>query len=120
MKSSVKNNSFFKPPAYNKAGGIFMSDMPIRFETNPYHKCILSDRKNLELTGVKQIDSFDAHEFLLETSQGWCIIQGKELSLDKLDTDRGEVIIKGLIDMIQYLNNKQSPEKESLFKRIFQ
>lgn len=97
-----------------------MSDMPIKFETNPYHKCILSDRKNLELTGVKQIDSFDSHEFLLETSQGWCIIQGKELTLDKLDTDRGEVIIKGLIDTIQYLNNKQTQDRDGFFRRLFQ
>lgn len=97
-----------------------MSDMPIKFETNPYHKLMLSDRKTLELSGIKQIDSFDAHEFLIETSQGWCIIQGKELSLDKLDTDRGEVIIKGLIDSIQYLSNKQNNDGTSLLKRLFQ
>ncbi|MBR5004010.1 MAG: YabP/YqfC family sporulation protein, partial [Erysipelotrichaceae bacterium] len=56
-----------------------MNDHPIRFETNPTHRVMMSDRKNLELCGVKQIESFDANEFLLETSQGWCVISGREL-----------------------------------------
>ena len=43
---------------------------PLKFEANPYHNLVLKDRKVLDLTGVKQIDSFDSHEFLLETSQG--------------------------------------------------
>ena len=50
---------------------------PLRFETNPYHNVIIKDRKVMELTGVKQIDSFDSSEFLLETAQGWMVIQGK-------------------------------------------
>ena len=97
-----------------------MSDNTIKFETNPYHRLMMSDRKSLDLSGIKQIDSFDANEFLLETSQGWCIISGKELTLDKLDTDKGEVSIRGLIDAIQYLSNKQNKSTEGIFKRLFQ
>ena len=40
------------------------------FETNPYHNLSLKDRKVLELSGVKLIDSFDANEFLMDTSHG--------------------------------------------------
>ncbi|MBQ7888966.1 MAG: sporulation protein YabP [Erysipelotrichaceae bacterium] len=97
-----------------------MTDSPIKFETNPYHRLMMSDRKSLDLSGVKQIDSFDSNEFLLETSQGWCIISGKELTLDKLDTDKGEVSIRGLIDSIQYLSNKQGKSTDGFFKRLFQ
>ena len=97
-----------------------MTDSPIKFETNPYHRLMMSDRKSLDLSGVKQIDSFDANEFLLETSQGWCIISGKELTLDKLYTDKGEVSIRGLIDSIQYLSNKQGKSTDGFFKRLFQ
>ena len=49
---------------------------PLRFETNPYHNIVIKDRKVMELTGVKQIDSFDANEFLLETAQGWLTGKG--------------------------------------------
>lgn len=38
------------------------------FETNPYHNLSLKDRKVLELSGVKLIDSFDANEFLMDLS----------------------------------------------------
>ena len=73
---------------------------PLRFETSPYHNVLLKDRKTLELSGVKQIDSFDSSEFLLETTLGWMLVSGKELTLGKLDTDHGDVIIKGNIDAI--------------------
>ena len=53
---------------------------PLRFETNPYHNVVIKDRKVMELTGVKQIDSFDSSEFLMETAQGWMLVQGKDLT----------------------------------------
>ena len=91
---------------------------PLRFETNPYHNVVLKDRKVLELTGVKQIDSFDASEFLLETAQGWMIVQGKDLTLGKLDTERGDVIIRGLIESMSYVSNKKG-SKDSMMHKIF-
>ena len=80
---------------------------PLRFETNPYHNVIIKDRKVMELTGVKQIDSFDSSEFLLETAQGWMVIQGKDLTLGKLDTERGDVVIRGVIEALSYVSNKK-------------
>ena len=90
----------------------------LRFETNPYHNVILKDRKVLELTGVKQIDSFDSNEFLMETAQGWMIVQGKELVLGKLDTERGDVVIRGLIESLAYVSNKKS-SKDSMMSKLF-
>ena len=80
---------------------------PLRFETNPYHNVIIKDRKVMELTGVKQIDSFDSSEFLLETAQGWMVIQGKDLTLGKLDTERGDVVIRGVIEALSYVSSKK-------------
>lgn len=84
---------------------------PLRFETNPYHNVIIKDRKVMELTGVKQIDSFDSSEFLLETAQGWMVIQGKDLTLGKLDTERGDVVIRGVIEALSYVSNKRETER---------
>ena len=92
---------------------------PLRFETNPYHNVMIKDRKVMELTGVKQIDSFDSSEFLLETAQGWMVVQGKDLSLGKLDTERGDVIIKGLIESLAYVSNKKGNGKESVISKVF-
>ena len=95
------------------------SSNPLRFETNPYHNVVLKDRKILEITGVKQIDSFDASEFLLETAQGWMVISGKYLTLGKLDTERGDVIIRGLIESLSYVSNKKGKNSESMISKIF-
>lgn len=99
----------------------YMEEMnnPLRFEANPYHNVILKDRKSMELTGVKQIDSFDSNEFLMETAQGWMIVQGKDLVLGKLDTERGDVIIKGLIESMSYVSSKKGGGKESVISKIF-
>lgn len=92
---------------------------PLRFETNPYHNVMIKDRKVMEITGVKQIDSFDANEFLIETAQGWMLIQGKDLTLGKLDTERGDVIIRGLIESLSYVSNKKGNPKESMISKLF-
>ena len=73
----------------------------------------------MELTGVKQIDSFDSSEFLMETAQGWMLVQGKDLTLGKLDTERGDVVIKGLIENLSYVSNKKGSPKESFMSKIF-
>lgn len=92
---------------------------PLRFETNPYHNVVLKDRKVLELTGVKQIDSFDANEFLMETAQGWMVVQGQDLTLGKLDTERGDVVIRGVIESMSYVTNKKGSNKDSMISKIF-
>ena len=40
-------------------------DNSLHFEQTPYHHICLKDRKTLELTGVKKIESFDSYEFLI-------------------------------------------------------
>lgn len=92
---------------------------PLRFEATPYHNVVIKDRKTMELSGVKQIDSFDSSEFLLETTLGWMLVTGKDLTLGKLDTDHGDVVIKGNIDSMTYVSGKKGQEHGSLFARLF-
>lgn len=89
----------------------------IKFDANPYHNMVLKDRKYLEISGVKEIEHFDEEEFLIETVQGFMEIAGRELTLDKLDKERGDVLIKGTIDSIKYTSSKKS--KESMMSKLF-
>ena len=94
-------------------------DNQIHFEQTPYHHVYLKDRKTLELTGIKKIESFDSLEFLIETSLGFLNITGSELSLTRLDQEKSEVSIKGNIDSISYVANKKGPKsKESVFNKL--
>ena len=91
----------------------------IRFEHTPYYNVYLKDRKSIELTGVKNIESFDSLEFLIETSLGFLNITGTDLSLIRLDQEKCEVSIKGNIDSISYVSNKKNPKaKESVFNKL--
>ncbi len=91
----------------------------IRFEHTPYHNVYLKDRKHVELTGVKNIESFDSIEFLIETSLGYLHITGTELALLRLDQEQCEVSIKGNISSIAYINSKKGAKtKDTMFNKL--
>ncbi len=84
------------------------------------HSITLNERKNLIISGVKKIDSFDNEEFLLETNMGYIIIKGKTLEIVKLDTYQGTVSIKGTVNSLNYMENANKKEKdESIFSKLF-
>ena len=84
------------------------------------HNINITQRRNINLTGVKKIESFDETEFLLQTNMGYMLIKGNSLEIIKLDTYQGDVAIKGKIDSLSYLESTNKKEKtESIFSKLF-
>lgn len=84
------------------------------------HTVNISQRKSINISGVKKIENFDESEFLLETNMGYMQIKGSSLEIIKLDTYQGDVAIKGKIDSLSYLETSKSQEKqESIFSKLF-
>ena len=84
------------------------------------HSINIIERKNILITGVKKVDSFDNEEFLVETTMGYLVLKGNDLELVKLDTLQGSVTIKGYIKSFDYLDDNIKKEKEgSIFNRLF-
>jgi len=84
------------------------------------HSITINERKNIVISGVKKIDSFDNEEFLLETNMGYIVIKGENLEIIKLDTYQGNVSIKGKINNLNYMENPNKKEKEeSIFNKLF-
>lgn len=81
------------------------------------HNITINERKNIIISGVKKIDSFDDEEFLLETTMGNIIIKGKELEIIKLDTYQGSVSIKGVINSLIY--SDATKKEEGMFSKLF-
>lgn len=79
------------------------------------HGITLSERKNVVITGVKKIESFDNEEFLMDTTLGFLNIKGNDLEIIKLDTYQGNVSIKGRFDSLIYVDNGISKNKEESF-----
>lgn len=84
---------------------------------NLNHNITISERKNIIITGVKKIDSFDNEEFLLETTMGNLVIKGKDLEMIKLDTYQGNVSIKGVMNSVMYTDI--SKKEEGVFSKLF-
>ena len=82
------------------------------------HIIKLTDRKNIIISGIKKINSFDEKEFDLDSVMGSIIIKGSNLEMIKLDTIEGNVSIKGQINSFTYsdTNNKESSILAKLFK----
>ena len=66
------------------------------------HKLTLNDRKNLTLTGVTEIVSFDDTTIILQTHLGALEVQGQSLQLKTLSIDGGQVIVSGHISTLIY------------------
>ena len=79
---------------------------------------ILKDRRNLSINEVIDVDSFNFNEILIKTNKGIMSIKGKELHVKRLNLEKNEIDIDGVINSIEYLQ-KAKEEKESFFKRIF-
>lgn len=84
------------------------------------HVVTLSERKNIVITGVKKIESFDNEEFLMETNMGYIVLKGEELEIVKLDTYQGNVSIKGKVNSLTYMENLSKKNKEDgVFNKLF-
>ncbi len=81
------------------------------------HSITIQERKNIILTGIKKIESFDNEEFLLVTTMGNIIIKGINLEIIKLDTYQGNVSIKGTIISLNYTDKEK--KEEGLFNKLF-
>ena len=88
--------------------------------SNYNHSINILERKNILVTCVKKIESFDDQEFLMETVMGFLALKGEGLELLKLDTLQGNVSIKGLLKSFSYIDEGMKKEKDaSIISRLF-
>ena len=77
------------------------------------------DRASVAISGINKIISFDDEEFLLESVMGNINLKGEGLELLKLDTNDGNVKIKGKINSFTYLDGKEKNKEESFITKLF-
>jgi len=80
---------------------------------------VMRSRRLLDITGVKQVESFDNEEFLLETVMGFLAIKGQNLQMKNLDVDKGIVSIKGKIFDLVYLDDQHGEKAKGFFSKLF-
>ena len=66
------------------------------------HNMILENRKSLSISGITDVDSFDEREIILYTQLGDLTIQGRELHIDAMSVETGDMTITGDIWALIY------------------
>ena len=81
------------------------------------HNLILEGRKRLNISGVEDVESFDEESVVVYTTKGLLIVNGKDLHIEKLSLDGGDLAIEGEVDSLRY--EEESKERGGFFSRMF-
>ena len=84
-------------------------------ETHLPHSLQLKDRKNLSMSGVTEVVSFDDLSVVLKTSLGTLTVQGQELQLKTLSLDGGQVSVEGSVTALIYEEPRSGTWRQRLF-----
>ena len=66
------------------------------------HKVTLDGRNRLNMTGVREVESFDEGMVVLHTTRGTLVVRGQGLHLQLLSLDGGQVHVDGTVDSLTY------------------
>ena len=78
------------------------------------HRLSLNERRELTMTGVTEVVSFEENAVVLRTALGTLLVQGKDLQLKTLSLEGGQVAVKGEVCALIY----EEP-RAGLWRRFF-
>lgn len=79
------------------------------------HDVIIKSRKRLEMSGINDVISYDDSEIAVQTDNTSLSIEGEGLKIERFDSEKGELLVNGLINGIFYFG-KEVKKKKALFK----
>lgn len=86
--------------------------------TKGSHNIIMENRKSLSISGITDVDSFDEKAICLYTQLGELTIHGKELHIDSMSVETGDMTVTGDIWSIIY-GDKDRHSPLSALGRLF-
>ena len=73
---------------------------------------LIRSRKHIDVTGVRDVVSFDDRAVVMMTSGGDMAIEGENLKIGVLDTDKGIVSVDGRISAVIYYDAEPQPKRK--------
>ena len=86
-------------------------------ETNSKQIITLTDGKILTMGGVVDIAGFEDGMIVLDTTRGRINIEGADLKIESLNSDGGNILIKGQIT--GFFCSEERADKKSFLRKIF-
>ena len=89
--------------------------------SNEIQNIVLENREKLNISGVKDVLSFDDKIVIVETELGLLTIKGDNIRINKLSLDNLDISIDGTINSLNYSNSGESINKKntSFLNKIF-
>lgn len=84
--------------------------------TRPEHSINIISRRHMDISGVRDVESFDEEGASLITNCGRLSLEGKNIKVSALDVERGVVKIEGQIDALFYSDVRED-SRRGLFGR---
>lgn len=78
---------------------------------------IIENRKNLNISGVKDVSNFDDETILLDTFLGKMTIKGEQLHIESFNASTGDLSATGKVYAVVYMSDAKTTG--GLFSRIF-
>ena len=66
------------------------------------HHLILEGRASLSVSGAEGVESFDENAIVARTALGTLVVRGRELHIEKLSLDGGDLRVEGMVDSLTY------------------
>lgn len=75
---------------------------------NVYQNIIIESRKKLDISGVKDVMSFNDETVLLETELGKLTVKGEDLHIVNFNTETGDLTATGRVHAVVYMSDGKS------------
>lgn len=82
------------------------------------HNIILENRKNLTVSAVKDVDSYDEKAIVMFTELGMLVVKGSDLHINRFNTQSGELVLEGIIDSLTY-SEQEKRTASSFMSKLF-
>ena len=85
-------------------------------QSSSSHNCLIYARSHADINGVREVLSFDENSVVLITGCGELTLEGSDIRVGALDTDRGIVSVDGKISALYYADDSIK-RKRNIFMR---
>lgn len=85
-------------------------------EQQKRHSLSLENRERLTATGIRRVDFFSDELITAQTDLGQLNIKGEELHIESLNSDTGDMLVKGRVGAVSYT---EASAALSFFGRLF-
>ena len=66
------------------------------------HSLLIENRSRVSVTGVTDVGCFDEDSIVLQTEHGALSLRGRELRIERIDLESGDVVAAGTVETVDY------------------